>query len=94
MTGIMGGIADHFTGNLFDFDGKNLKPDQMKNAQIDKGESVTSKMMAALDSARSRQTQRIASKQNSGTGKKMQIPSAPTSKSSKSSINKSLQPGL
>ncbi|BCU94424.1 MAG: hypothetical protein CM15mV5_0790 [uncultured marine virus] len=26
----MGGIADEFTGNLFDFDGKNLKPDEMK----------------------------------------------------------------
>ena len=66
----------------------------MKNAMIDKGESVTTKMVAALQGAKSRQTQRIASKQNSGTGKKMQIPSSPTSKSSKSSINKSLQPGL
>ena len=94
VTGVMGGIADAFTGNLFDFDGKNLKPDQMKNAQIDKGESVTTRMVAALQGAKSRQTQQIASKQNSGTGKKMQIPSAPTSKSSKSSINKSLQPGL
>ena len=94
VTGIAGGIADHFTGNLFDFDGKNLKPNEMKNAMIDKGESVTTKMVAALQGAKSRQTQRIASKQNSGTGKKMQIPSAPTSKSSKSSINKSLQPGL
>ena len=94
VTGIAGGIADHFTGNLFDFDGKNIKPNQMKNAMIDKGESVTTKMVAALQGAKSRQTQRIASKQNSGTGKKIQIPSAPTSKSSKSSINKSLQPGL
>ena len=94
VTGIAGGIADHFTGNLFDFDGKNIKPNQMKNAMIDKGESVTTKMVAALQGAKSRQTQRIASKQNSGTGKKMQIPSTPTSKSSKSSINKSLQPGL
>ncbi len=94
VTGIAGGIADHFTGNLFDFDGKNIKPNQMKNAMIDKGESVTTKMVAALQGAKSRQTQRIASKQNSGTGKKMQIPSSPTSKSSKSSINKSLQPGL
>ena len=94
VTGIAGGIADHFTGNLFDFDGKNLKPNEMKNAMIDKGESVTTRMVAALQGAKSRQTQRIASKQNSGTGKKMQIPSAPTSKSSKSSINKSLQPGL
>ena len=42
----------------------------------------------------SRQTQQIASKQNSGTGKKMKIPARPTSKSSPSSINKSLQPGL
>ena len=94
VTGVMGGIADAFTGNLFDFDGKNLKPDEMKNAQIDKGESVTSKMIAALDGARSVQNQQVMSKQNSGTGKKMQIPSTPTSKSSKSSINKSLQPGL
>ena len=94
VTGIAGGIADHFTGNLFNFDGKNLKPNEMKNAMIDKGESVTTRMVAALQSAKSRQTQRIASKQNSGTGKKMQIPSAPISKSSKSSINKSLQPGL
>ena len=94
VTGIAGGIADHFTGNLFDFDGKNIKPNQMKNAMIDKGESVTTKMVAALQGAKSRQTQRIASKQNSGTGKNMQIPSTPTSKSSKSSINKSLQPGL
>ena len=94
VTGIAGGIADHFTGNLFDFDGKNLKPNEMKNAMIDKGESVTTRMVAALQGAKSRQTQQIASKQNSGTGKKMQIPSAPTSKSSKSSINKSLQPGL
>ena len=51
-------------------------------------------MVAALQGAKSRQTQQIASKQNSGTGKKMKIPSAPTSKSSSSSINKSLQPGL
>ena len=94
VTGVMGGIADAFTGNLFDFDGKNLKPDQMKNAQIDKGESVTSKMIAALDGARSVQKQQVMSKQNSGTGKKMKIPSQPTSKSSSSSINKSLQPGL
>ena len=94
VTGIMGGIADHFTGNLFDFDGKNLKPDQMKNAQIDKGESVTSKMMAALDSARSVQRQQVVSKQNSGPGKTMKIPARPSSKSSPSSINKSLQPGL
>ena len=94
VTGIAGGIADHFTGNLFDFDGKNLKPNEMKNAMIDKGESVTTRMVAALQGAKSRQTQQIASKQNSGTGKKMQIPSAPTSKSSRSSINKSLQPGL
>ena len=93
VTGVMGGIADVFTGNLFDFDGKNLKPDQMKNAQIDKGESVTSKMIAALDGARSVQ-QQVMSKQNSGTGKKMKIPARPTSKSSPSSINKSLQPGL
>ena len=92
--GIAGGIADVFTGNLFDFDGKNLKPDEMKNAMIDKGESVTTRMVAALQGAKSRQTQQIASKQNSGTGKKMKIPSAPTSKSSSSSINKSLQPGL
>ena len=94
VSGIMGGIADKFTGNLFDFDGKNIKPNEMKNAVIDKGESVTTRMVAALQGAKSRQTQQIASKQNSGTGKKMQIPSAPTSKSSKSSINKSLQPGL
>ena len=94
VTGVMGGIADAFTGNLFDFDGKNLKPDQMKNAQIDKGESVTSKMIAALDGARSVQQQQVMSKQNSGTGKKMKIPARPTSKSSPSSINKSLQPGL
>ncbi len=94
VTGIVGGIADHFTGNLFDFDGKNLKPDQMKNAQIDKGESVTSKMMAALDSARSVQRQQVVSKQNSGPGKTMKIPARPSSKSSPSSINKSLQPGL
>ena len=92
--GIAGGIADKFTGNLFDFDGKNLKPNEMKNAMIDKGESVTTRMVAALQGAKSRQTQQIASKQNSGTGKKMQIPTAPTSKSSSSSINKSLQPGL
>ena len=38
----------------------------MKNAMIDKGESVTTKMVAALQGAKSRQTQRIASKQNSG----------------------------
>ena len=94
VTGIMGGIADAFTGNLFDFDGKNLKPDEMKNAQIDKGESVTSKMIAALDGARSVQNQQVMSKQNSGTGPKMKIPARPTSKSSPSSINKSLQPGL
>jgi hypothetical protein len=94
VTGIVGGIADKFTGNLFDFDGKNLKPDQMKNAQIDKGESVTSKMMAALDSARSVQRQQVVSKQNSGPGKTMKIPARPSSKSSPSSINKSLQPGL
>ena len=94
VSGIMGGIADKFTGNLFDFDGKNIKPNEMKNAVIDKGESVTTRMVAALQGAKSRQTQQIASKQNSGTGKKMQIPSAPTSKSSRSSINKSLQPGL
>ena len=94
VTGVMGGIADAFTGNLFDFDGKNLKPDQMKNAQIDKGESVTSKMIAALDGARSVQKQQVISKQNSGTGSKMKIPARPTSKSSPSSINKSLQPGL
>ena len=94
VSGIMGGIADKFTGNLFDFDGKNIKPNEMKNAMIDKGESVTTRMVAALQGAKSRQTQQIASKQNSGTGKKMQIPSAPTSKSSRSSINKSLQPGL
>ena len=91
--GIAGGIADKFTGNLFDFDSKNLKPEP-RNAMIDKGESVTTRMVAALQGAQSRQTQRIASKQNSGTGKKMQIPTAPTSKSSSSSINKSLQPGL
>ena len=94
VTGVMGGIADAFTGNLFDFDGKNLKPDQMKNAQIDKGESVTSKMIAALDGAKAAQTQQVISKQNSGTGSKMKIPARPTSKSSPSSINKSLQPGL
>ena len=94
VTGIMGGIADAFTGNLFDFDGKNLKPDEMKNAQIDKGESVTSKMIAALDGARSVQRQQVVSKENSGTGPKMKIPARPTSKSSPSSINKSLQPGL
>ena len=94
VTGVMGGIADAFTGNLFDFDGKNLKPDEMKNAQIDKGESVTSKMIAALDGARSVQNQQVMSKQNSGTGPKMKIPARPTSKSSPSSINKSLQPGL
>ena len=94
VSGIMGGIADKFTGNLFDFDGKNIKPNEMKNAVIDKGESVTTRMVAALQGAKSRQTQQIASKQNSGTGKKMQIPSAPTSKSSRSSINKSLKTGL
>ena len=94
VTGVMGGIADAFTGNLFDFDGKNLKPDEMKNAQIDKGESVTSKMIAALDGARSVQRQQVVSKENSGTGPKMKIPARPTSKSSPSSINKSLQPGL
>ena len=66
----------------------------MKNAQIDKGESVTSKMMAALDSARSVQRQQVVSKQNSGPGKTMKIPARPSSKSSPSSINKSLQPGL
>ena len=91
--GIAGGIADKFTGNLFDFDSKNLKPEP-RNAMIDKGESVTTRMVAALQGAKSRQTQQIASKHNSGTGPKMKIPSQAISKSSKSSINKSLQPGL
>ena len=94
VTGVLGGIADQFTGNLFDFDGKNLKPDEMKNAQIDKGESVTSKMIAALDSAKSTVRSQGASIRNSGTGPKMKIPAKPQSKASKSSINKSLQPGL
>ena len=94
VTGVLGGIADHFTGNLFDFDGKNLKPDEMKNAQIDKGENQASKIMAALDSATSTVRSRTASMTNSGTGPKMKIPAKPQSKASKSSINKSLQPGL
>ena len=94
VTGVLGGIADHFTGNLFDFDGKNLKPDEMKNAQIDKGENQASKIMAALDSASSTVRSRTASMTNSGTGPKMKIPAKPQSKASKSSINKSLQPGL
>ena len=70
VTGVLGGIADQFTGNLFDFDGKNLKPDEMKNAQIDKGESVTTKIMAALDSASSTVRSQAASVTNSGTGKR------------------------
>lgn len=94
VTGVLGGIADHFTGNLFDFDGKNLKPDEMKNAQIDKGENQASKIMAALDSASSTVRSQAASITNSGTGPKMKIPAKPQSKASKSSINKSLQPGL
>ena len=92
--GIVGGIADKFTGNLFDFDGKNLKPDEMKNAQIDKGENQASKIMAALDSASSTVRSQAASVTNSGTAPKMKIPAKPQSKASKSSINKSLQPGL
>ena len=94
VTGVLGGIADKFTGNLFDFDGKNIKPDEMKNAQIDKGENQASKIMAALDSATSTVRSRTASMTNSGTGPKMKIPAKPRSKASKSSINKSLQPGL
>ena len=94
VTGVMGGIADAFTGNLFDFDGKNLKPDEMKNAQIDKGENQASKIMAALDSASSKVQQQQFSMKNSGTGPKMKIPAKPQSKASTSSINKSLQPGL
>ena len=94
VTGVLGGIADQFTGNLFDFDGKNLKPDEMKNAQIDKGENQASKIMAALDSASSTVRSQAASVTNSGTGPKMKIPAKPQSKASKSSINKSLQPGL
>ena len=94
VTGVLGGIADHFTGNLFDFDGKNLKPDEMKNAQIDKGENQASKIMAALDSATSSVRYQAATMKNSGSGPKMKIPAKPQSKASKSSINKSLQPGL
>ena len=94
VTGVMGGIADAFTGNLFDFDGKNLKPDEMKNAQIDKGENTSSKIMAALDAASSKVRQQQFSMKNSGTGPKMKIPAKPQSKASTSSINKSLQPGL
>ena len=94
VTGVMGGIADVFTGNLFDFDGKNLKPDEMKNAQIDKGENTSSKIMAALDSATSSVRYQAATMKNSGSGPKMKIPAKPQSKASKSSINKSLQPGL
>ena len=92
--GIVGGIADKFTGNLFDFDGKNLKPDEMKNAQIDKGENTSSKIMAALDSASASVRYQTATMKNSGTGPKMKIPAKPQSVASKSSINKSLQPGL
>ena len=94
VTGVMGGIADAFTGNLFDFDGKNLKPDEMKNAQIDKGENTSSKIMAALDSASASVRYQTATMKNSGSGPKMKIPAKPQSKASKSSINKSLQPGL
>ena len=94
VTGIVGGIADKFTGNLFDFDGKNLKPDEMRNAQIDKGENTSSKIMAALDAASSKVRQQQFSMKNSGTGPKMKIPAKPQSKASTSSINKSLQPGL
>ena len=93
VTGIMGGIADHFTGNAFDFDNKNLKPEP-RNAMIEKGQSTSSKMVAALQSVKSRQTKQQMTKVNSGTGKKSQINSAPSSKSSKSSRNTSLQPGL
>ena len=93
VTGIMGGIADHFTGNAFDFDNKNLKPEP-RNAMIEKGQSTSSKMVAALQSVKSRQIKQQMTKVNSGTGKKSQINSAPSSKSSKSSRNTSLQPGL
>jgi len=93
ISGVAGGIADLFTANLFDFDGKNLKPEK-KNPMIDKGESVTTKMVDALNRINTRQVSMNISKNNSGKGKTSKISSAPSSKSSKISRDTSLQPSL
>ena len=93
ISGVAGGIADMFTSNLFDFDGKNLKPEK-KNSMIDKGESVTTKMVDALNRVNARQVSMNITKNNSGKGKTSQISSAPSSKSSKTSRDTSLQPSL
>ncbi len=88
------GIADHYTGNRFDFDGMNVKPDEVKDASIEKGQSVTDKMMQAMESINTKSVSTAQKNQQSTDNNKMSLNSQKSSTMSPAARNSSLQPRL
>ena len=91
--GVLGGVADAFTGNIFDFDGKNVKPGRKASKEVDKGESQSDKMVKVISTLNS-VSNRISVVKQQNTTKRINMPVQTTSKMSQSAIDAALQPGL
>ena len=91
--GVLGGVADAFTGNMFDFDGKNVKPGMKASKEVDKGESQSDKMVKVISTLNSVSNRISVVKQQNST-QRINIPVQTTSKMSQSAIDAALQPGL
>ena len=91
--GVLGGVADAFTGNIFDFDGKNVKPGRKASKELDKGESQSDKMVKVINTLNSVSSQISVVKQQNSS-KRINMPVQTTSKMSQSAIDAALQPGL
>ena len=91
--GVLGGVADAFTGNMFDFDGKNVKPGMKASKEVDKGESQSYKMVKVISTLNSVSNRISVVKQQNST-QRINIPVQTTSKMSQSAIDAALQPGL
>ena len=88
------GLADHYTGNRFDFDGMNVKPDEVKDASIDKGQSMSDKLMQAMESVNRKSVSTAQMNQQSTDNNKISLSSQKNSTMSPAARNSSLQPRL
>ncbi len=88
------GLADHYTGNRFDFDGMNVKPDEVKDASIEKGQSLPDKLMQAMESVNRKSVSTAQMNQQSTSNNKISLSSQKNSTMSPAARNSSLQPRL
>ena len=72
----------------------NVKPDEVKDASIEKGQSVTDKMMQAMESINTKSVSTAQKNQQSTDNNKMSLNSQKSSTMSPAARNSSLQPRL